>query len=459
MDDRTALFSTNRDGGRNRDPLDPAESHHGYFHGRLYVHPGYVPNTPNTEDSPESPYSREMRAGVSQLRFDRDLEAQYLAAHLRRVQLRVRIWFSLGVALSLIYTGVEMVRYGIGSAVFGVQFLCIFPCSVALVCLVWSPGYQRFFIPIARILVPLKGALMAFFIAREVGIGRDEALASLAVYVMAAFYFSGLQFRAALVAAAAIIVTFIASAVGAGVVGVSEVNALVVLLMTGAMGALVAYDVERSYRRSFLESAFIAQLVTQDGLTGLMNRRALDDHLLRVWQQAQRDQRTVAVLMIDIDHFKPYNDAHGHQAGDVALRNVAQLLRGFARRPLDIAARYGGDEFVVILYDLPLSSISEIAERIRQSVEDAASKKRGASSALGVTVSLGAGVVAPTIDRTPRGALQFADEALYRAKEAGRNCVVVADVEAYRLIKTGSFKKPAELSVLVTKPATGSVRG
>ena len=430
-----------------------------HFQGWLYVHLGYGPNTSGAEDPPESPYSRELRVGVPHLRFDRDLEAQYLAAHLQRVRLRVRIWFSLGAALSLIYTGIEMVRYGIGSAVFGVQFLCIFPCSVVLVCIAWSSRYQRFFTPLAGMLVPLKGALMAFFIAREVGTGRDEALASLAVYVIAAFYFSGLQFRAALVAAAAIIVTFAVSAVGSGAVAGSGLDGLIVLLMTGAMGALVAYDVERSYRRSFLESAFIAQLVTQDGLTGLMNRRTLDDHLLRVWQQAQRDQRTLAVLMVDIDHFKSYNDAHGHQTGDVALRSVAQLLRGFARRPLDIAARYGGDEFVVILYDLPLPPVSEIAERIRQSVQDIASQNGEASSGPGFTVSVGVGIVAPAVGRTPRGALQFADEALYKAKRAGRNCVVVADVEAYRLLNTGSFKKPSDPAVPFAKAATGSSKG
>jgi diguanylate cyclase (GGDEF)-like protein len=408
------------------------------------VHPDYSPNTPISDALPASPYSRELGEGVAQLRFDRGLETKYLSEHLRRVRLRVRIWFTFGVALSLMYTGIEMVRYGLRSDVFGFQFLLIFPCSVALAWIAWSSSYQRFYMPIARVLVPLKGALMAFFIAREIGVGRDEALASLTVYVIAAFYFSGLQFRAATVAAAAIIVTFAASALGSGGLGTAELNGLMVLLMTGAMGGIVAYDVERSYRRSFLEGAFIAELVAQDGLTGLMNRRALDEQLLRVWQQAQRDQRTLAVLMVDIDHFKAYNDAHGHQAGDAALRSVAKILRGFTRRPLDIAARYGGDEFAVILYDLPPSPVSEIAEHIRQSVHDTAARKlESSSTAPALTVSIGVGVVAPAVGRTPHGALQFADEALYQAKQAGRNCVVITDVEAYRLVKTGSFRKPA----------------
>jgi diguanylate cyclase (GGDEF)-like protein len=128
--------------------------------------------------------------------------------------------------------------------------------------------------------------------------------------------------------------------------------------------------------------------------------------------------------MIDIDDFKNYNDSHGHQAGDAALRSVAQVLRDFARRPLDIAARYGGEEFSVVLYDMPRPHVQDVAERIRQAVQNAV-PKFGEVAVSAVTVSIGVGMVEPTVGRTPQGALQFADEALYEAKRAGRNCVVI----------------------------------
>jgi diguanylate cyclase (GGDEF)-like protein len=217
-------------------------------------------------------------------------------------------------------------------------------------------------------------------------------------------------------------------------------KALLVLVVTGAMGASVCYDTERSERRSFLEDALIAELIERDGLTGLMNRRALDGYLQRVWQQAQRDHRTLAMLMIDIDHFKQYNDTYGHQAGDAALRTVAQLLKTFTRRPLDIAARYGGEEFVVVLYDMAQSHLQELAEHIRQLAEVMAVPDTESEQVPSVTISIGAGVVEPTAGRTPQGALQFVDEALYAAKKAGRNRVVCGGVEDYRKVKTGPFR-------------------
>jgi diguanylate cyclase (GGDEF)-like protein len=172
-----------------------------------------------------------------------------------------------------------------------------------------------------------------------------------------------------------------------------------------------------------------------------MNRRAFDEHLLRVWQHALRDQRSIAVLMIDIDHFKRYNDDFGHQAGDLALRSVARIIQGFARRPLDLAARYGGEEFAVILYDLALPHVQEMAESLRKGVQNLQIEPHEAEAAPGreVTVSVGVGLAAPVIGRTPQGAVQLADEALYEAKQAGRNRVVVKGTDAYMLLNTGAF--------------------
>jgi len=210
-------------------------------------------------------------------------------------------------------------------------------------------------------------------------------------------------------------------------------------LSTG-VAAVVYRDVELAYRRNFLENALINELVARDGLTGLMNRRAFDEHLLRVWQHALRDQRVIAVLMIDIDHFKRCNDRWGHQAGDAALRGVGRVIEGFARRPLDLAARFGGEEFAVILFDLALTHVQDIAERLRASVE----KLRVApgtepATEPDITVSIGVGLAVPVIGRSPQGIIQLADEALYEAKNMGRNRVVVKGTEAYLLLRTGAF--------------------
>jgi diguanylate cyclase (GGDEF)-like protein len=293
------------------------------------------------------------------------------------------------------------------------------------------------------VLVPIFGALIAAFIAFALTRGEEERLAGLTVNLVGAFFFTGLMFRQALLTAAIMGTAFVLAALAVGLPEVLLLKSTAILIMTSGIAAIVYRDVEQAYRRNFLEDALIAELVASDGLTGLMNRRAFDEHLLRVWQHALRDQRSLAVVMIDIDHFKRYNDEFGHQAGDLALRSVAKVLQGFARRPLDMAARYGGEEFALILYDLAFPHVVDIAERLRDSVQklkitpDAVLDGEQAE----VTVSVGIGAVAPSIGRTPNGAVQLADEALYEAKLSGRNRVIAKGAEAYELLATGAFKR------------------
>jgi len=176
-----------------------------------------------------------------------------------------------------------------------------------------------------------------------------------------------------------------------------------------------------------------------------MNRRTFDERLLCIWQQALRDRRSIAICMIDVDHFKRYNDSFGHQAGDVALRTVAGLIQEFARRPLDLAARYGGEEFAMVFYDLSPANVQDIAERLIKRVQ--AERINVAKPELGLTISIGVGLISPGVGRSPQGAIQLADEALYEAKRAGRNRFVVKDAEDHRLLNTGIFRAKPSLEV------------
>jgi len=389
-------------------------------------------------DFPDSPYAQELRSGVPRLRFSAALEPLYRRSHLQRMRLRVRLWFSFAALVATADIVLRLVgfdrhdplvwAYGIANA-----------CDLCLVSLAWSGGYQKLYLPVARVLVPLLGAATALFTARALVIGQGQQLAVLTLSVIVAFFFSGLLFRDALFATLVSVASFAAALTGFGTWNMTAVTSLTILLVTATICVIGYRDIERSYRRAFLENALIGELVTRDDLSGLMNRRAFYGHLQRVWQQAQREHAALAVLMVDIDHFKTYNDSYGHQAGDAALRSVAQLLKGFARRPLDLAARYGGDEFVAVLYGrLPGSQVQELATRLRQAVEDYFTQQQ-----LAVTVSIGIGVVVPAPERTPHGAVQLADEALYEAKLAGRNRVVVKHGEEYHQLDTGSFRQSA----------------
>jgi diguanylate cyclase (GGDEF)-like protein/PAS domain S-box-containing protein len=168
----------------------------------------------------------------------------------------------------------------------------------------------------------------------------------------------------------------------------------------------------------------LATFALQDGLTGLANRRSFDQTLDREWRRTVRDTSQLSLLLLDLDHFKQFNDEYGHQAGDDCLRSVAAATRSALSRPGDIACRYGGEELAVILSETGADGAMEIAERVRQAVEALAIPHLGNSAAPVATVSIGVATAlarAGGTMRMPEGLLLAADHALYRAKSEGRN--------------------------------------
>ena len=398
---------------------------------------------PGLGDFLDSPYANELARGTANLRFAEPLETEYTTAYLRWARVRIRIWLALMLALCTI---VPILRQ---LASFSLRFALLqaihFLLVAGLVWLAWSPSYERAYLPYARLAYPVVNSFVAAFTALAYVSRHAGEMAGFAVHLMATFFFTGLKFHQALASAAAIMGAFVVTASAAGLPFEVLMQCMLPMSVTSILGVVVCLESERSHRKNFLESALIGELVMRDGLSGLMNRRAFDEHLGRVWQHALRDQRSLAILMIDIDHFKKYNDEFGHQGGDAALRSVAQTVQGFTRRPLDIAARYGGEEFAAILYDLAPHHVMDIAQRLRESVQKLEVRPPDpdrAAAAANVTVSVGVAIVTPAIGRTPEGAVQLADEALYEAKAAGRNRVVLKGVEAYQALATGSFKTP-----------------
>jgi diguanylate cyclase (GGDEF)-like protein len=164
-----------------------------------------------------------------------------------------------------------------------------------------------------------------------------------------------------------------------------------------------------------------------DGLTGAANRRRFDEQFADVWEACRRDGRSLGVVMIDVDHFKAYNDRYGHQAGDAALCAVAGRLREGVRGPWDLVARIGGEEFVVLLPDCGPEEAERAAEQIRRSVFEADILHAESSAAAVVTISAGVACVVPEPGTSRELLLALADRRLFLAKHAGRNRVVVAD--------------------------------
>jgi diguanylate cyclase (GGDEF)-like protein len=183
--------------------------------------------------------------------------------------------------------------------------------------------------------------------------------------------------------------------------------------------------VERTAELSQLNER-LEELSTTDGLTGVANRRHFDTVLNREWRQAARYGLPLSVIMIDIDHFKGYNDAYGHQQGDDCLRQVATTLEAGVTRAGDLVARYGGEEFAAILSHMTEGEAVHAAEKLRASVEALRIPHRSSSVADHVTISLGVATMVPDRDQEPSMLLAEADHALYAAKEGGRNRVAEA---------------------------------
>ncbi|ADK86427.1 response regulator receiver modulated diguanylate cyclase [Desulfarculus baarsii DSM 2075] len=167
----------------------------------------------------------------------------------------------------------------------------------------------------------------------------------------------------------------------------------------------------------------LRKMAMVDGLTGLANRRYFDEALAREWRRAQSRGEPLGLLMIDIDFFKAYNDAHGHQQGDVCLKQVAQAIRDCVSRPGDLAARYGGEEFAVILPGADPDGATDVARRVLTAVSALGLPHGHASVADHVTVSVGAAALAPGPGQEAATLIQTADQALYQAKSLGRNQV------------------------------------
>lgn len=204
------------------------------------------------------------------------------------------------------------------------------------------------------------------------------------------------------------------------------------------------YSRERSDRQTYLQKCLIKEekiqlekinthlheLANMDALTNLANIRAFDHALANEWRRAKRYQYPIALLMFDFDQFKALNDTYGHQGGDDALQAVAAALKDVGKRPGDLAARYGGDEFVMMLVGTDTQSAIEIAEATRLAIEALAIPNKNSNVKPIVTTTIGVASIVPSEESDESQLFKQADDALYVAKNRGRNCVCsVLDIE------------------------------
>jgi diguanylate cyclase (GGDEF)-like protein len=394
---------------------------------------------------PDSPYAAELQGSPGKLRFSPPLEAEYRRDRLLSSRTLVRLACVFSIVLALARSVEQFYDSGRDFTILSELALFI-GSSVALGWIAWSPSFERLYPFWAKILVPLRNSLLAVQIAAAATHGQPEMLMALPIALIGALFFLGLPFHASVFCCAVTVVAYVAAATSFELAPVVALHSYM-LLVGGVAGCIFAvWHLEKLSRQSFLEGHLIAELAQRDPLTGTKNRRVFDEHLELLWQQAVVNERSLAILLVDIDHFKAYNDFYGHQAGDHALRQVAQTIQKSVRRPLDILTRYGGEEFAALLYDADGEQAREIAERIRVTVGELNIEHRASGPFSRVTISIGVAAIVPTAERSPRGAVQLADQALYAAKVQGRNRVEFMDTREHDLLETGVFAIGAAVS-------------
>ena len=400
------------------------------------------PNYLATADLPDSPHARQLRAGFPWLTFSPELEAEFRVTHCDENLAHTRVNLCLLVIVTFAFSAMESIVLGLelNRIPSMIHMLVIVPALLVVIAASFSVRRRRIYPPLAMTASTILGLGVAAIQIAATRAGISTLFPCLMLTIVFIYFMGGLIFYHAF--AANMIVMFAYLAVGTALQLPGREFAYDALAMISAnlFGASIVYMHEKTSRFRFLEACLLHELVARDGLTGIQNRRMFDQHVQRVWQHAVRDEERLAVLLVDIDCFKDFNDRYGHQAGDECLRAVAVALSQGARRPMDFVARYGGEEFAVVLYEASREYLAEVLTRIQRSLAELNIPHEASRVASRLTVSIGAAYILPSSNRTVEGLIQLADEALYSAKEQGRNRVVVMEAE-YQNLRTGRFAK------------------
>jgi len=391
------------------------------------------------------------------MQFDAQTEREFRTWYLNYVRGRVRaaMWLPL-VALLLVlfapgpFNDLREIWFGesFPIAIEVMRFCVVLPSTLAIMVITYTSLYGRYYAIAAQIVAPLHATC---FVAMDVLMRpQGYSLSSwLVIVTLTSYFMYGMMLWQVIRSVAIVLAVYIAMGVVAGLDTPQWRMDLGAIIFAATFAGYIYYSLHRAVRANYLDHKQMRDRLNRDALTGIHNRRMFDEQIKRLWQQGLREGAQLGLLIADIDHFKAFNDSLGHQAGDECLARIAKTLSAGARRPLDVAVRYGGEEFAILLYGADCRTIEELAEQLRAQVVAAASLHPASPVNPFVTVSIGGACVVPVEGRSPCGFVQLADEALYAAKERGRNRVVIMDRE-YDSLKTGVFRsfKPANAAAV-----------
>jgi diguanylate cyclase (GGDEF)-like protein len=386
----------------------------------------------DTAANEESLVSRVLARGYARLRFPEPLESEFRADHLIASLRWVRICLFVAVGTSAGFAIIDHWVIHADNAIpdiarFGLQLPVLFICLFAT----FKPFYLKWYQVAMQIGGPLFGigsVLMASYAQPQ-----HTALVGARILLVTFFFFfmSGLRMGQALRGNLVMLAALITA-------GIMEMITLEVatylsfaLICANVIGAAGAYALEHANRTSFLERKLLVEIAELDGLTRLLNRQTFESRVRDAWRRAVTEKHAVTVIMVDVDHFKLFNDHYGHQAGDDCLRRVAAAVRSaVSMRPGDFVARYGGEEIIAVLTGRTHADAHEIAQRVVNAVAALEIAHATSPDHRRVSVSVGAATQFPPITSSYDAVVRLADGALYAAKRQGRNQSVVLESRA-----------------------------
>ena len=376
-----------------------------------------------------SPYRTAFENGYGWLKFDGKIEGEFQAFYTEGHLVRVRLAAYLVIVLFAAFLAIDVTTLPAEVSYWTVRIRLgvIIPAFVGLLYVSYRPSLRRYVGRAVYAAAIVAGLGTTAVIGTAYRLGTQIPYEGILLVALFIYLIACLQWWRALIANMVTLAAFIAMELLYQQDPQAQLYQITFICAANAIGAYGGYFLEHSARTMFLINKLLNELAELDGLTGLSNRRTLSIHLGRIWRLALRDNQPVAIAMIDIDHFKKYNDWYGHAQGDAALRAVADVIAHHARRPLDITARYGGEEFAVVWYHPSAAELPRMAEVMTNAV--AALGMAHADSEFGtVTISVGVALMTPGAGQSSGELLTAADAALYEAKRQGRNRVVVSAV-------------------------------
>lgn len=371
-------------------------------------------------------YSRQFEQGFRHLRFDGAMEREFREVFYRRGLLRQRAAISLGIILLLALAPLDLVNLNPKWHTAYLWTRLYIACPVMLLALVVSfyldnllRYYQWAAIAIVTYIGIVTNALVLLANRHEHVLPYE----SINLIMMTSFLLAGLLFRFALFCNALIAGSYFAFAAWFG----TPVTGHEMFFIAGhwAVGATGGYVIEYNSRYNFLQQGMMSSLAQTDALTGIFNRGALDKKLTKIFHYAQREKKSLCLLMVDIDYFKRYNDLYGHIEGDHCIFQVARALASCCRRPLDFAGRYGGEEFLLLWFDTPADEATTLRDSVQQAIARLHIPHADSNASGEVTISGGMVTGSPDSPAAVDLFLQAADDGLYRAKSAGRNQITL----------------------------------